>query len=89
MACCGQGRMALKASPAGGAPMAVAGVWQPVGGAMARAPARMRYMGAAAIVVRGAITGMAYSFSAAHPVQWVDARDVAGLLAKGIFGRGA
>jgi hypothetical protein len=46
-------------------------------------------MGAAAIVVRGALTGMAYSFSAARPVQWVDARDVAGLLAKGIFGRGA
>lgn len=81
MACCGQGRMALKASQAGVAPVA--------GGAMARAPALMRYLGTAQIVVYGAITGMAYTFTAARPVQWVDARDVTGLIGKGIFRRSA
>ena len=89
MSCCGQGRMALKTSQAGAAPMAGAGAAQPAGSAMARTPARMRYLGAAPIVVYGGITGAAYSFSAARPVQWVDARDVAGLLRKGVFGRSA
>ena len=56
---------------------------------MARAPAPMRYLGTAPIVVYGAITGMPYTFTAARPVQLVDARDVAGLLAKGIFRPGA
>lgn len=83
MSCCGQGRMALKASQSG------AGAVRPGGSAMARAPTRMRYLGAAPIVVHGAITGTAYPFSAARPVQWVDARDVAGLLRQGIFGRSA
>jgi len=89
MSCCGQGRMALKASQAGAAPTAGAGAARPGGSAMARAPARMRYLGVAPIVVHGAITGAAYPFSAARPVQWVDARDVAGLLRQGIFGRSA
>ena len=81
MSCCGQGRMALRASHAGAAPVA--------GGAMARAPAPMRYLGTAPIVVYGAITGMPYTFTAARPVQLVDARDVIGLLGKGIFRRSA
>jgi hypothetical protein len=51
--------------------------------------ALVRYLGAAPIVVRGAITGHAYSFAAGRAVQPVDARDVAGLLKKGIFRRHA
>ena len=88
MSCCGQGRMALRSSQVGAAPLG-AGAVQPAGGAMARAVAPMRYLGAAPVVVRGAITGAAYPFSAARPVQSVDARDVAGLLRRGIFRRGA
>ncbi|HET7222832.1 MAG TPA: hypothetical protein VFI81_06525 [Rhodanobacteraceae bacterium] len=49
----------------------------------------MRYLGAAPIVVRGAITGHAYRFASGRAVQPVDARDVAGLLKKGIFRRHA
>ena len=56
---------------------------------MARAPAPMRYLGTAPIVVHGAITGMPYTFTAARPVQLVDARNVIGLLGKGIFRRSA
>ncbi|WHZ10722.1 MAG: hypothetical protein OJF60_001161 [Burkholderiaceae bacterium] len=48
----------------------------------------VRYLGAAPIVVRGAVTGRAYSFAAGRPIQPVDARDVAGLLKKGLFRRG-
>ncbi|HKZ09842.1 MAG TPA: hypothetical protein VJL61_03935 [Rhodanobacteraceae bacterium] len=51
--------------------------------------ALVRYLGAAPIVVRGTITGQAYSFAASRAVQPVDARDVAALLKKGIFRRHA
>jgi hypothetical protein len=47
----------------------------------------VRYLGAAPIVVRGTVTGHAYQFAAGRSIQPVDARDVAGLLKKGIFRR--
>ncbi|MEO7050762.1 MAG: hypothetical protein ABI128_03780 [Rhodanobacter sp.] len=49
----------------------------------------VRYIGAAPIVVRGAASGRTYQFTAGRSVQPVDARDVAGLLKKGIFRRHA
>lgn len=52
-----------------------------------RPPAMVRYVGATPIVVRSAASGRTYQFSAGRPVQAVDARDVAGLLKKGIFRR--
>lgn len=85
MSCCGQGRMALKASPSGVLPT---GVTPMAGSSMGRAATPMRYLGAAPVVVRGAFTGAAYPFSATRAVQMVDARDVAGLLKRGIFRRG-
>jgi hypothetical protein len=39
------------------------------------------------VVVRGLVTGRAYQFAAGRAIQPVDARDVAGLLKKGIFRR--
>jgi len=87
MSCCGQGRMALKASQSGVAPMG-SGQAQLAGGPMVRATTPMRYLGTSPIVVRGAISGGAYPFSPARPVQMVDARDVAGLLKRGMFRRG-
>ena len=45
----------------------------------------LRYLGAAPIVVRGPVTGMAYSFAGGRNIQPVDARDLPGLLKKGIF----
>jgi hypothetical protein len=87
--------MALRASQASAAPSAPRAS-PAAGGGIARladAPAPrasvvVRYLGAAPIVVRGAVTGRAYSFAAGRPIQPVDARDVAGLLKKGLFRRG-
>lgn len=87
MSCCGQGRMALKASQSHAAPMGNGAALQ-AGGAVVRAPQALRYLGTAPIVVRGGFTGAAYPFSAARPVQLVDARDLAGLLRRGIFRSG-
>lgn len=94
MTCCGQGRMALKASQAAspkppGAWSAATDYGRSFTPAPPKSPALVRYLGAAPIVVRGAITGHAYSFAAGRAVQPVDARDVAGLLKKGIFRRQA
>jgi hypothetical protein len=49
----------------------------------------VRYLGAAPIVVRGAVTGHAYRFAGSRSVQVVDARDLSGLLNKGLFRRGS
>ncbi|MBU6415931.1 MAG: hypothetical protein KJS83_02035 [Xanthomonadaceae bacterium] len=57
------------------------------GDAALRAKVPIRYLGAVPIVVRGAVSGHAYSFAGGRAVQPVDARDVAGLLKKGIFRR--
>lgn len=93
MTCCGQGRMALKTSQAApgspGARPATTGNGRTFVPAPPKPLALVRYLGAAPIVVRGAITGHAYSFAAGRAVQPVDARDVAGLLKKGIFRRHA
>lgn len=90
MSCCGQGRMALKTSQAATA-TAPARTWP---GVQARAipPPRagvpLRYLGAAPIVVRGPVTGAAYSFAGSRHTQPVDARDLPGLMKKGIFRSG-
>jgi hypothetical protein len=52
-----------------------------------RANLSIRYLGAAPIVVRGLVTGRTYQFAAGRAIQPVDARDLAGLLKKGIFRR--
>lgn len=74
MTCCGQGRMAWKAS----APPARAS-------APPRAGVPLCYRGAAPVVVRGPVTGLAYSFAGRGSVQRVDARDRPGLLRTGAF----
>jgi len=94
MTCCGQGRMALKASQSPppkspGARPAATGSARAFMAAPSTSPALVRYLGAAPIVARGAVTGRAYRFAIGNPVQSVDARDVAGLLKKGIFRRHA
>ena len=94
MTCCGQGRMALRASQAASPkPAGVRTAATSNGRSFIPAPpqplALVRYLGAAPIVVRGAVTGHAYSFAAGRAVQPVDARDVAGLLKKGMFRRHA
>jgi hypothetical protein len=79
---------ANQASPAPTAPRFVT-VSRAIGGAAVRASVPVRYLGAAPIVVRGAVTGHAYRFAGGRPVQVVDARDLAGLLKKGVFRRGS
>ena len=63
------------------------GIARVAGDAVPRAKVPVRYLGAAPIVVRGAVSGHAYQFAVGRAVQPVDARDVAGLLKKGIFRR--
>lgn len=95
MTCCGQGRANLRASQAatpklpGVRPPAVTGFGRAIVAAAQKPVAMVRYIGAAPIVVRGAASGRTYQFAAARSVQPVDARDVAGLLKKGIFRRHA
>ncbi len=90
MSCCGQGRMALKASQAA-TTSAPPRTWL---GAQVRATpppgvgVPLRYLGVAPVVVRGAVTGAAYSFAGGRGTQTVDARDVPGLLKKGVFRSG-
>lgn len=92
MSCCGQGRMALRTSQAIQSPgvprVAMGGIARVAGDAAPRPKVPIRYLGAAPIVVRGAVSGHAYPFAVGRAVQSVDARDVAGLLKKGIFRRG-
>lgn len=94
MSCCGQGRTALRVSQPAQVPKAprvprVAGspIARTPGPGTPRTSVSLRYRGGAPIVVRGAVTGSAYAFSAGRRVQTVDARDVAGLLGKGLFSR--
>lgn len=97
MTCCGQGRAALRASQTASQPKprvaldtaAGASAGRAATASLSRSVVPMRYLGAAPIVVRGAITGHAYRFASGRAVQPVDARDVAGLLKKGIFRRHA
>lgn len=91
MSCCGQGRIALRTSQAIQTPraprVAGGGIARVAGDAALRVKVPIRYLGAAPIVVRGAVSGHAYQFAIGRAVQPVDARDVAGLLKKGIFRR--
>jgi len=91
MSCCGQGRAALRPSRAIQTPKAPRiagnGIARVAADAALRANLPIRYLGAAPIVVRGLVTGRAYQFAAGRAIQPVDARDVAGLLKKGIFRR--
>ena len=47
----------------------------------------LRYLGGSAIIVRGPFSQRAYSFTAMHPVQMIDGRDVAALLRTRLFRR--
>ena len=91
MSCCGQGRAALRPSQAIQTPkaprVAGRGIARVAADAEIRADLPIRYLGAAPIVVRSLVTGRAYQFAAGRAIQPVDARDVAGLLKKGIFRR--
>jgi hypothetical protein len=95
MTCCGQGRANLRTSQAaipkspGARPAAVVGFGRAIVAAAQKPVAMVRYIGAAPIVVHGAVSGRTYQFTAARSVQPVDARDIAGLLKKGIFRRHA
>lgn len=97
MTCCGQGRAALEASQTASQPRprvalataASASAGRAATASLPRSVVPMRYLGAAPMVVRGAVTGHAYQFASGRAVQPVDARDVAGLLKKGIFRRQA
>lgn len=94
MTCCGQGRANLRASQAtpksaAARPAAGTGFGRAIVAAAQKPVAMVRYIGAAPIVVRGAASGRTYQFAAARSVQPVDARDIAGLLKKGIFRRHA
>ena len=71
----------LRPRPALGVP--VAPVMHP--GAVAARVVNLRYLERSPIRVRGPATGVAYQFSAAQPVQAVDARDAAALLRTRLF----
>lgn len=85
MACCGQGRMALRASLPASTPATPRLQRGSVAAATTRPGVPIRYLGAAPIVVRGGVTGRAYAFAAGRAVQLVDPRDVSGLIRKGLF----
>lgn len=91
MTCCGQGRMILRSNRMAplAPPVRLHMTPGPVRAAATGAPVRVRYLGAAPIVVRGAVSGRAYRFAASRLIQPVDARDVTGLLGKGLFRRQA
>ena len=50
-------------------------------------PLAIRYLDSTPVRVRGLVTGVAYEFSPAQPVQPVDARDAAALLNTRLFRR--
>ena len=98
MACCGQKRDSLRAQPA----TQLYQTDRPVPRAPARAEAPyrpagqpqpgwklLRYLGRSPATVRGAVSGRTYPFGPSAPVQAVDERDVAGLLATGAFAAAA
>lgn len=97
MGCCGQSRAAY--TPAYQAPPRAARPPAPADGgpAFAETPpqaagaapgtVRLRFTRLAGVRVRGPVSGRGYEFSAAAPVQAVDARDADGLLRTGYFRR--
>ncbi|MDB5069307.1 MAG: hypothetical protein JWM87_418 [Candidatus Eremiobacteraeota bacterium] len=94
MACCGQKRDSLRAQPATQlyqtnhqvprAPARVEAPYRPAGQSNS-AWQLLRYLGRSTATVRGAVSGRMYPFGPSTPVQPVDERDVAGLLATGAF----
>ncbi len=48
-------------------------------------PVRLRFQGAGAIALRGAVTGRAYTASESTPEIEVDPRDAGGFLEDGLF----
>jgi len=95
MGCCGQRRTvsvrppvarAITAGPVGATP-APNQVPRPASAAATGATAPLRYVRQSGIIVRGPVTGKQYAFTAAKPVQQVDAQDAAGLLRTSWFRR--
>jgi hypothetical protein len=85
MACCGK----MRSTFAGQRPVARPAPASPLAASRPRAPAAapapgglvaLRSVAAGGMVVRGPATGRQYAFSAAAPVQVVEARDAAALL---------
>jgi hypothetical protein len=102
MSCCGQHRDAMRAPASTGHPSAVASplnasvqpalvghgsMWNPASWALAGRGVQLRYRERAPVRVRGPVTGRTYEFSAAQPVQVVDARDADGFLRTKMFFR--
>lgn len=75
MGCCGQGRAALRASPARGSP------WS-----RSSAATMLRYTGQRSVRVRGAATRRIYEFVRGESAP-VATADVAALLGTGLFAR--
>jgi len=57
----------------------------PIGRAAEQTRGRVRFLGAAAMTVRGPVSGLAYTFSPAQPVRNIDGRDAAALLRSKLF----
>lgn len=100
MSCCGQHRDAMRAPASTVHPSAVASppnasvqptlaghgsMWNPASLALAGRGVQLRCRERAAVRVRGPVTGRTYEFSAAQPVQAVDASDADGLLRTRLF----
>ena len=97
--CCGSRRSAWRAASASATrsttsptarqafAAAVATAPGPVSGRSAFPAVSLQYAETPEIRVRGAVTGRAYRFSGAEPVQAVDARDAAVLLRNSAFRR--
>jgi hypothetical protein len=99
--CCGQKRSALKSETTAGTTMAGLPVVRHIAIGISRSPAMaqpsqklarphsppasLRYVDNSPIRVRGPVTGRQYQFSGSSPVQAVEPRDVAGLLATCLF----
>jgi hypothetical protein len=84
MSCCGQKRSTFLVRPQ--APRAAAGgtvasrPTTPAAPAVSGGMVALRSVSAGGMVVKGPATGRQYAFSAAAPVQMVEARDAAALL---------
>jgi len=94
MGCCGQKRDSLRAQPTTNAyvttrpsppvPARLEPGHRPIA-APQTAWRLLRYLGRSPVTVRGSASGRIYSFGPRTPVQTVDERDVAALLATGAF----
>jgi hypothetical protein len=100
MSCCGQHRDAMRAPASKVHPSSVASplnasvrpalvghgpMWNPASLALAGRGIQLHCRERVPVRVRGPVTGRIYEFSAAQPVQVVDARDADGLLRTRLF----